>query len=133
MDQERYERGWKRLMEVDGEGGSRVVESLGDIAPDWGRYVIEFAFGDIYMREALDLKQRELITIASLTTQGGCEPQLHVHLNAALNVGLSPDEIVEAIMQCIPYTGFPRVLNAVMAAKKVFQERGDVPGFAASK
>lgn len=123
MDQERYERGWQRLMEVDGEGGSRIIESLGEIAPDLGRYVVEFAFGDIYLREGLDLKQRQLVTLASLTTQGGCEPQLHVHLNAALNVGLKPEEIIEAIMHCIPYTGFPRVLNAVMTAKKVFRER----------
>lgn len=123
MDTKRYERGWQKLMEIDGEGGERVIESLLDIAPDLGRYVIEFAFGDIYSREGIDLKQRQLVTIASLTTQGGCEPQLNVHINAALNVGLKPKEIVESIMHCVPYTGFPRVLNAIFTAKKVFQER----------
>lgn len=123
MNNDRYQRGWEKLMEVDGDGGSRVIESLQDIAPDLGKYVIEFGFGDIYSREGLDLKQRQLITISSLTTQGGCEPQLHVHINASLNVGLSPQEITEAIMHCTPYTGFPRVLNAVFVAKKVFQER----------
>ncbi|WP_017150396.1 carboxymuconolactone decarboxylase family protein [Bacillus bingmayongensis] len=110
-------------MEVDGEGGQRVIDSLKDIAPDLGKYVVEFAFGDIYPREGLDLNQRQLVTIASLTTQDGCEPQLNVHINAALNVGLSPDEIVEAIMHCIPYTGFPRVLNAIFVAKQIFEER----------
>lgn len=124
MNNDRYEQGWAKLMEVDGEGGRRVIESLRDIAPDLGRYVIEFAFGDIYSRPGLDPKQRQLITIASLTTQGGCEPQLVVHLNAALNVGLTPSEIVEAIVHCAPYTGFPRVLNAIFAAKRVFEERG---------
>ena len=124
MAEERYERGWEKLMTIDGEGGQRVIESLADIAPDLGKYVIEFAFGDIYSREGLDFKQRQLVTLASLTTQGGCEPQLQVHLHASLNVGLSPREIIEAIMQCVPYTGFPRVLNAVFAAKRVFQERG---------
>ncbi|WP_276354436.1 carboxymuconolactone decarboxylase family protein [Cohnella caldifontis] len=123
MDQERYERGWQRLMEVDGEGGRRVVDSLRDIAPDLGRYVVEFAFGDIYGRPGLSLRQRQLVTVASLTSLGGCEPQLVVHLNAALNVGLEPGEIVEAIMHCVPYAGFPRVLNAVFAAKRVFEER----------
>lgn len=120
---ERYEDGWKKLMEVDGEGGKRVIEALKDIAPDLGKYVIEFAFGDIYTREGLNLKQKQLVTIASLTTQGGCEPQLNVHINAALNVGLTPNEIVEAITHCIPYTGFPRVLNAIFVAKQVFEDR----------
>jgi len=110
-------------MEVDGEGGSRVIESLQDIAPDLGKYVIEFGFGDIYSREGLDLKQRQLVTISSLTTQGGCEPQLIVHINTALNVGLSPQEIIEAIMHCSPYTGFPRVLNAMFTSKRVLEER----------
>lgn len=120
---ERYDRGWIKLMEVDGQGGERVVESLQGIAPDLARYVVEFGFGDIYSRDGLSLPQRQLVTLASLTTLGGCEPQLEVHINAALNVGLTPNEIVEAIMQCIPYTGFPRVLNAVFVAKRVFQDR----------
>jgi 4-carboxymuconolactone decarboxylase len=120
---ERYENGWKTLMEVDGEGGKRVIESLKDIAPDLGKYVIEFAFGDIYTREGLNLQQKQLVTISSLTTQGGCEPQLNVHINAALNVGLTPHEIIEVITHCIPYTGFPRVLNAIFIAKQVFTER----------
>lgn len=123
MSNERYERGWENLMRIDGEGGRRVIESLQEIAPDLGRYVIEFAFGDIYARPGLDAKQRQLATIASLTTLGGCEAQLNVHINAGLNVGLTPGEVVEAIMHCAPYTGFPRVLNAIFVAKKVFEER----------
>lgn len=123
MTTERYQRGWEKLMEIDGEGGERVIASLQDIAPDLGRYVVEFAFGDIYSRDGLDLKQRQLVTLASLTTQGGCEPQLQVHINAALNVELSPLEIIEAITHCIPYTGFPRVLNAIFVAKRIFQEQ----------
>jgi 4-carboxymuconolactone decarboxylase len=120
---ERFERGWRRLMEVDAEGGERVVQSLQDVAPDLGRYVVEFAFGDIYQRPGLDLRQRQLVTISALTTLGGAEPQLEVHVNAALNVGLTAREVVEAILHCIPYTGFPRVLNAVFVAKRVFAER----------
>jgi 4-carboxymuconolactone decarboxylase len=123
MSKERYERGWDKLKEIDGEVGENVIESLKEIAPDLGKYVIEFAFGDIYSRDTLSLKQRQLVTIASLTTQGGCEPQLEVHINAALNVGLTQNEIVEAIIHCVPYVGFPRVLNGVNVAKKVFANR----------
>jgi 4-carboxymuconolactone decarboxylase len=57
IESERFRRGWERLTEVDAEGGQRVIESLQDIAPDLGRYIVEFAFGDIYSRPVLDLKQ----------------------------------------------------------------------------
>jgi 4-carboxymuconolactone decarboxylase len=126
-ENDRFERGWKRLMEVDGEAGRRVVDGLRDVAPDLARYVIEFGFGDVYSRPGLDLRQRQLVTIAALTTMGGAEPQLEVHINAALNVGLTAAEVVEAIMHCAPYTGFPRVLNATFVAKRVFAERGVTP------
>jgi 4-carboxymuconolactone decarboxylase len=114
-------------MEVDAEGGERVIESLQDVAPDLGRYVVEFVFGEIYQRPVLDLRQRELLTITALTTLGGAEPQLEVHINAGLNVGLIAGEVVEGILHCIPYTGFPRVLNAIFVAQRVFAERGVSP------
>lgn len=123
MKQTRYEVGIEQLKQVDGKGGEAVIRSLEEIAPDLGRYIIEFAFGDIYGRGELTLQEREMITITSLLTSGGCEPQLEVHINGALNVGLSPKAIVETFMQCIPYVGFPKVLNAVFTAKKVFAER----------
>ncbi|MVB11002.1 Carboxymuconolactone decarboxylase family protein [Caprobacter fermentans] len=123
METKRYESGAARLAEIDGEGGKRVIDSLREIAPDLGKYIIEFAFGDIYRREGLSLWERELITIVSLLTAGGCEPQLEVHINGALNVGMPPEKIVEAFLQCVPYTGFPRVLNGIVTAKKVFDSR----------
>ncbi|MCH3963925.1 MAG: carboxymuconolactone decarboxylase family protein [Clostridium sp.] len=119
----RYELGINKLSEVDGTGGTEVVESLNDIAPDLGKYIIEFAFGDIYTRPSLDLKQRELVTLSTLAALGGCEKQLDVHINGALNVGISKKEIIEVFIQCIPYIGFPKVLNAVSAAKDVFLSR----------
>ncbi len=125
--EDRFERGLKKLEEVDGAAGQAVLRSLRDIAPDLGRYVVEFAFGDVYSRPGLDLRQRQLVTVASLATQGGCEPQLAVHIGAALNVGLTQNEIVEALVHLSPYTGFPRVLNAVQVAKKVFADRDGTP------
>lgn len=123
MEQTRYEAGTEQLKQVDGIGGENVIRSLEDVAPDLGRYIIEFAFGDIYPRKGLTLQEREIITITSLLTSGGCEPQLEVHINGSLNVGISPKKIIETFIQCIPYVGFPRVLNAVFVAKKVFSER----------
>lgn len=126
MEMNRYEQGLKRLAEVDGSAGEQVVAAMNGIAPDLGRYIVEFAFGDIYCRDGLDLQEREIVTLSSLLTQGGCEAQLDVHINGALNVGLAPKKIIEVFLQCIPYTGFPRVLNAVFVAKKVFAARGIV-------
>ena len=123
MELNRYEKGLNKLAEEDGNAGEQVIAALDDIAPDLGKYIVEFGFGDIYCRETLDLKEREMITLASLLTLGGCETQLDVHINGALNVGITPEKIIEIFMQCIPYTGFPRVLNAVGAAKKVFADR----------
>jgi 4-carboxymuconolactone decarboxylase len=124
---ERFRRGWERLLEVDAESGGRVIESLQDVAPDLARYVVEFAFGDMYRRPGLDLKQRQLVTLSALTTLGRAEPQLEVHVNAALNVGLTAEDVVEALIHCVPYVGFPRVLNAMFVAKRVFEERGVSP------
>lgn len=123
MENERVKRGVERLKEVDGSNGEQVIASLDGIAPDLGRYILEFAFGDVYCREGLALQEREIITIASLLTAGGCEQQLEVHINGALNVGIPPEKVIETFIQCIPYTGFPKVLNAVNVAKKVFTER----------
>lgn len=119
----RFELGAEKLKEIDGIGGENVIKSLQDIAPDVGKYIIEFAFGDVYTRPELSMQEREMITITSLLTTGGCEPQLEVHINGSLNVGLSPEKIIETFIQCIPYTGFPKVLNAIYTAKKIFAER----------
>ncbi len=123
MENTRFIQGMEQLKSIDGRGGENVIKSLEDIAPDLGRFIVEFAFGDIYTRQGLSKEERELITISSLLTAGGCEPQLEVHINGALNVGISPEKVIETFLQCIPYTGFPRVLNAVSVAKKVFAER----------
>ena len=124
MENTRFTQGMEQLKAIDGKGGENVIKSLEDIAPDLGKFIIEFAFGDIYTRERLTTEEREMITLSSLLTAGGCEPQLEVHINGALNVGISPKKVIETFLQCIPYTGFPKVLNAVFAAKKVFAERG---------
>ncbi len=123
MEQTRFEVGREQLKRIDGMGGENVIKSLENVAPDVGRLIIEFAFGDIYTREELSLQEREMITVTSLLTSGGCEPQLEVHINGALNVGISPEKIIETFIQCIPYVGFPKVLNAITVAKKIFTDR----------
>jgi len=122
--QNRYERGLEKLREIDGEAGERVLESLDGIAPDFARYLIEFPFGDIYSRPGLDLKSREIAVVAALTALGHAAPQLKVHIQAALNVGVTRTEVVETIMQMAVYAGFPAALNGLAVAKEVFAECG---------
>jgi 4-carboxymuconolactone decarboxylase len=119
----RLERGKRRLDEIDGEAGRNVIASLADIAPDFARYLFEFPFGDIYCRPGLDLRGREIATIAALTALGNATPQLKVHLEAGLNVGLSRTEIVEVIMQMAVYAGFPAALNGLLAAREILAAR----------
>lgn len=128
MESSRYQRGLAALSAIDGEAGERVISALANIAPDFATYLIEFPFGDIYSRPALGLREREIATVAALTAMGNATPQLKVHLHAALNVGLSRQEIVEILMQMAVYAGFPAALNGLFAAKEVFAERDATEG-----
>jgi 4-carboxymuconolactone decarboxylase len=119
----RLERGRRALSEIDGHAGEKVIAALADIAPDFATYVLEFSFGDIYSRPGLDLRAREIATIAALTAMGNAAPQLKVHIEAGLNVGLSREEITEVMMQMAVYAGFPAALNGLFAAKEVFAQR----------
>jgi 4-carboxymuconolactone decarboxylase len=117
------ERGERLLRKIDGDKvADNLLRGYEQIAPDFVRYLVEFAFGEIYAREG-DLGQRELVAIASLATMGGCDPQLETHVHGALNVGLSEAEVVEAIMTLIPYIGFPKALNAIAIVKRVIEKR----------
>jgi 4-carboxymuconolactone decarboxylase len=124
---QRYEHGLTVLRQIGGEAGQRVVDSLADISPELGRQVVAWAFGEMYARPALAARDRQLVTLGILTTLGGCEPQLEVHISAALNVGLTPAQVTEALLHSAVYCGMPRALNATFVAKKVFAERGLLP------
>ena len=105
----------------------RVYDALSDIAPDLHRFAVEFAYGDIHARPDLDVGSRELVILGVLIGLGGVEPQLEAHITTALNVGIPPAGVVEAIIQALPYAGFPRVLNAMTIARRVFAERDVLP------
>jgi 4-carboxymuconolactone decarboxylase len=122
-----HERGMRKLMEYalpEGSGAPthlKIAEDLRDIAPDVGKYIVDFGYGEIYSRPGLTNQQRALITIASLVTQG-TEREIELHVNTGLAAGLTSTEIVESIIHLIPYTGFPRVLNALYVVKEVLEQ-----------
>jgi len=121
--EQRYARGLAALQAIDGQAGERVLAALAPVAPDFARLLVEFSFADIYSRPGLDLKTRELATVAACTALGTAAAQLRVHLHGLLNVGGTREEAVETIMQMAGYAGFPAALNGIAAAREVFAER----------
>ena len=123
-----HARGMATLDVITGGDTQRRLETLTDIAPDLGRWVIDFAYGDVVSRPGLDLRTRELATVAALTALGNAQPQLKSHIGGALNAGCTPQEVLEVIMQMAVYAGFPASLNGISAAREVFESRGLKPG-----
>ena len=124
--QQRIDHGRSILDSVNPEIGGRVVDMLEDVSPALAEQVM-IGFSEYYARPQLSPRDRQLVTISILTAVGGCEPQLEVHVNTSLNVGLTPEEIVEAMLHATVYCGFPRALNATAVAKRVFEARGLPP------
>ncbi len=119
----RTQRGLKILKRVHGQAGADVLEKLAETAPALSEFVIAFAFGDIYARPQLSLRERQIATVASLASLGHALPQLKSHINGALNLGITKTEIVELLMQMAIYAGFPAAINAIMAAAELFAAR----------
>lgn len=125
---DQFKRGLELLRKVDGDKvADNLLKRYIDIAPDFSRYLVEFAFGEVYAREG-DLKHREIVAITALATMGGCDPQLETHVHGAFNVGLAEREIVEVVMTLIPYIGFPKALNAIATVKRVVDKRSHAKG-----
>ena len=113
-DADRYERGRDRFLEVHDEKALRAVEGLGDL----GRTIIEFVYGDIYLRPGLSLRDRELAAVATLVALGRSS-QVPQHLRAALKAGVTADELREVIVQTAAIAGFPPAMNAMSTLKTI--------------
>ncbi len=122
-EETRYDRGLAKMREMFGKGIDAALKSLAATSPDLVRCLVEFPFGDIYSRPALDLKTREMLTVAALTVLGYPQAELKDHIRGALNVGCTHDEILEIILQMAVYAGFPAALEAVKTAACVFGEK----------
>lgn len=122
---DRFERGLIRLDEITRGQGRRVLESLSRTSPDLARYVVEYPYGDVACRSGLTDQQRQLAIISALAAMGFAQPELRVHMHGALNVGVSEQEIIEAMILISVYAGFPAALHGLRAAEAVFAERAD--------
>jgi 4-carboxymuconolactone decarboxylase len=112
----RVEKSKEKFNQLFGEG----VTAAHATDPDFQEILNHFIFGEVFYQGNLDDKMRELITLVVLTTNQTL-PQLKAHVSAALNVGLTPVEIKEAVYQCAPYIGFPKTLNAINEVNEVFK------------
>lgn len=119
----RFERGSAKINELMESGDQKVLKGLGKVAPDLANYVLEFIFGDLYSRPGLELKTKQMLTITSLATLANAQPQLAYHINCALNIGVTRQEVVDIMTHIAGYAGFPAALNGCNTAKEVFAER----------
>jgi 4-carboxymuconolactone decarboxylase len=114
----RVEKSKEKYKQLFGNG----VPAAYTTDPEFQDILSHFIFGEVFYQGNLDDKQRELITLVVLTTNQTL-PQLKAHVGAALNVGLTPVEIKEAVYQCAPYIGFPKTLNAIHEVNEVFKAK----------
>lgn len=118
MDDERYERGRQRFLEVHDEKALAAVEGLGDV----GRAIVAFVYGDVYTRPALSTRDREIAAVAALVALGRSS-QIPQHLRAALRAGVTPEELGEVLLQTATIAGFPPAMNAMSTLRSVLAER----------
>ena len=121
---ERYQRGLKLFERLYGEAGASTLRLLEETAPYLADQIADFVFGEMFSRPELDLKTRELATLAALTALGNAPKQLRGHIQGALNAGCTQQQIIEVIAQMSAYAGFPAAINGLQAASEVFKKRG---------
>ena len=116
----RRARALEILQQLDAPSSIPVSEHLDAVAPELFDVVFGFTCVDVLARPGIDLKTREMMTVAALTAMGTAPAQLEYHVRAALNVGVRREEIVEILLQMSVYAGVPAFMNGVAVAKKVF-------------
>jgi 4-carboxymuconolactone decarboxylase len=122
-----YQRGMAEMHKQIGPIADAYIARIKKVSPEFAWVNVTFPFGELYTRDTVDLKTRELCTVAALTVQGFALPELKIHIEAALRCGATRAEVVEIITQMIAYCGFPAATNALLTAEAVFATL-DAPG-----
>lgn len=108
------------LEQLEVSAPEKVAANLDEMSPDLVEIILGFAFADVLARPGLDLATREICTVAALTAMGTAPGQLEFHIRAALNVGVTKEQIIEIILQMAVYAGVPACMNGIAAAKRAF-------------
>lgn len=122
---EAYKRGVARRNRIVGQAGTQRRRMLAAVHPDLEKVLIEFAWGTILDRPGLNERDRELITLGVLLALGR-DREATTHLHAALNVGITKDELVELLIHCGVYAGFPTTMTGAGLLADVLQARGEL-------
>jgi 4-carboxymuconolactone decarboxylase len=122
----RFDLGLSTMRKMFGPGIDSTLESLEAASPGLARCLVEFPFADAYTRPGQDLKTSEMLTVAALTVLGYAQAELRDHVRGAHNVGCTPDQILEIVLQMAVYAGFPAALEAVKTAAAVFGESKEI-------
>ncbi len=122
-DAERHERGLDTLVRIGGPQAAAPITAMNDIAPDLVRFAIDFAYGEVLSRPGLDLKMRQLCTVAALSAMGTATPQLKWHIDGAMNVGWEPSDLLDAMLLSAVNTGSAEVGRSLSTAREVFEAR----------
>jgi len=121
----RRERAFALLAQLDPHASQKVAANLDVLSDDFAELVLGFAFADVVSRPGIDLRTREMLTVAALMAMGNAPEQLEFHIRAAMNVGVSREEIIEILLQIAVYAGVPACMNGISAARKAFAARVD--------
>jgi 4-carboxymuconolactone decarboxylase len=115
---ERFGRGLATLQKTSAAGATAVVNGFNGMAPDLGRLIVEHSYGDVFSRPGLDMKTRELAACSATAAVGtaATATPLRVHVNAALTAGATSREVIETLLNLVPYSGYPAVQQAVKIA-----------------
>ena len=115
---ERHQKGAESVKQVLGPKAEESLATLGEL----GDRIIETIYGDIYQRDGLTLKERQIATLCMLMALGGKDRQVKVHMRAGLRVGITEDELRELVIQLAAYAGFPAAINAQAQLNEVLAE-----------
>lgn len=117
----KIKKGLQTTKKIWGYERDDLINDYGEL----GEYILEYAFGDIYTRDGLSLRDREIVTISFLISQGSPETQLKNHFQGALNVGITQKELTEIILQASLYNGFPKAIKALKVLKSLSTDTKD--------
>lgn len=118
----RHARGLEVMSQTSRGAGATVIAAFDDLAPDIGHAILEHAYGDVFARDAISLRTRELAACAAFAAVGNqvMATPLRVHVLAALNTGATRAEITEVLLNLVPHCGYPLVEHALRIANEVF-------------
>lgn len=119
---DKKELGIVRIKEILGDRAQGIIENFQKTSPDFANYIVEFAYGDLYTREGINDKTREIVAVSCLIGQGNTGLPLRAHLQGMLNVGWTKDEIIEVIIFSAGYCGFPPAVDALLTFQQLLEQ-----------